>query len=296
MNEEDYDYVLGDYFLLDREQGGRNAILMGAPGQGKTSLLEYLTYLAARGKDIRGNKREQQACIWRARKHDKYLEFMNMGIGILALPEGSDYQLTKVYNERTEEIQLEDLEDEGIPYMLFKDPEDIVKHLEKGKVICILFPGDQKEETEFYTELSRQLVDRRSRDWVHMVIDEADDIIPPYSTETYKIQTKFITAANDMRKTNINTVFATHSYTNLDYRIRPKTPWHIYKRGAQRMEGESRKLSQTIINQLRKNEAEITFGAFFDPLTFPMPRRSNRLDFKLQTEYRRHVIKLEKEA
>ena len=287
------DFILSDYFLLDHEQGGRNALLLGAPGQGKTSLIQYLTYLACRGKDFHGNPREKQAAIWRARGHDRYLEFMNLGIGVLAVPEGSDFTLVKVYDTRQEAIDIQDLEDEGIPYFRYSSPQDILAHMEPGKVICILFAGSGTEETQFYADLFEALVARRDNQWIHIAIDEADDILPPYSQESYKVQAQFVRAVNDFRKRYINSIFATHDYRNLDYRIRPKTPWHIYKRGAKRLPGESGKLKQDYINSLQISEAHITFGAFFDLFSFPAPPKGKRLDFSLQTEYRRFDVTME---
>ena len=291
---ESRDIVLPKYFLLDREQGGRNAILMGAPGEGKTSLLQYLTYLACRGKDIYGKSRQPQECIWRARKHDKYLEFFNLGIGKLMLPEGSDYSLLKVYDDdREQEITLDDLEDEGIDYALYDGSQDIIRNLEEGKVLCILYPGSGIEETSFYADLFSQLVDRKSRKWIHICIDEADDILGPYSSDSYKVQQKFINSASDFRKTMVNSVFATHDYRNLDYRLLPKTKWHMYKKGAKRMQGEPTKLKQDYINALQLEEAELVFGAFFDKFTYPPMKKENRLDYKLQTISRRFEVQQE---
>ena len=92
----DRDFVLPEYVTLDRDgENGHNVILLGAPRQGKTYLLKYLTYRACIGRDLYDDDKsniEPQACIWRARTHDRYLEFFKLGIGILAIPSGRDHR------------------------------------------------------------------------------------------------------------------------------------------------------------------------------------------------------------
>ena len=294
MSQSD-DYVLPGFMTLDRAgEGGHNAILMGAPGQGKTSILQYLSTLAVQGRDVYGNRREPQAGIWRARRHDKYLEFFALGIGKLMLPSGSSYTLQKIYaGNRIEEISVDDLEDAGLEYAFYGSPQDVVDSLEVGKILCILFPGTSIEETKFYAELFQALVNRKSQEWVHMAIDEAGDILAPYNTDSYRIQKLFIDSVADFRKTGINSEFSCHSYTDLDYRILPKLPYHIYKRGAKRMPAETKKLKQETINRTEINEAWFTTGPFFDKLIFPEMKTEAKLDFKLQTVSRTMTVETE---
>jgi hypothetical protein len=294
MSKSD-DYVLPGFFNLDRTgEQGHNAIMMGSPGEGKTSLLEYLTVLAARGKDVYGDTREKQACIWRARRHDRYLEFFGLNLGKLLLPRNSAYSLLKVYNDNTrEEISVEELEGANIEYGFYTFASDIIDQLEVGKILCILFPGDSLEETKFYSELFQALVNRKTDEWVHISVDEAGDILAPYNSDSYKIQKRFIDSVADFRKTNINSEMACHSYTDLDYRIVPKMKYHIYKRGAKKMPGETNKVKQETINNTEKGQAWFINGPFFDKLEFPEMTKDARLDFKLQTISRSMVVDLE---
>jgi hypothetical protein len=294
MSQSD-DYVLPGFMALDREgEMGHSGLVMGSPGQAKTSMLEYLSYLAAAGRDVYNNPREKQAGIWRARRHDKYLEFFGLGLGKLLLPEGSSYTLQKVHpDNRVEEISLDDLEDAGLDYAFYGSPKDVVDSLEVGKILCILFPGTSLDETRFYAELFEALVNRSSQEWVHLAIDEAGDILAPYNTDSYKIQKQFIDSVADFRKTGINSVFACHSYTDLDYRILPKLPYHIYKRGAKKMPADTKKLKQETINATQINEAWFTVGPFFDKLIFPKMQEDARLNFKLQTVARTMTVETE---
>lgn len=276
-------------------EGGHNAILMGIPGQGKTTLLEYLAVLAAKGVDLFGEKREPKAGIWRARRHDKYLEFFHLGIGRLMLPQGSAYTLLKVFDDgRQEEITIDDLEEEGLDYAFYAGPKDIVDKLEVGKILCILFPGTKLEETKFYADLFEALINRRSQDWVDVSIDEAGDILGPYTGDSWLVQKKFIDGTADFRKTLIDSRFGCHAYTDLDQRLWAKVPYHIYKRGAKRMKGDTPRLKQETINNTQVNEAWITYGAFFDKFTFPDMKPEARLNYRLQTVARRFVVQEEK--
>ena len=294
MSQND-DYVLPGFFHLDKAgEGGHSAVVMGFPGQAKTSLLQYLSTLAVQGRDVYDNRREKQAGIWRARRHDKYLEFFGLGIGKLMLPSGSSYTLQKIYpDNRIEEISVDDLEDAGLDYEFYKDAKDIVNKLEVGKILCILFPGTSLEETRFYSGLFQELVNRKSQEWVHLAIDEAGDILAPYNTDSYKVQKQFIDAVADFRKTFINSIFSCHSYTDLDYRILPKLPYHIYKRGAKKMNGDTRKLKQETINNTQINESWWTNGAFFDKLIFPEMKTEAKLDYRLQTIARTMTVETE---
>lgn len=294
-----HDFILPEYVELDRNgENGHNTILLGAPRQGKTYLLKYLTYRACIGRDLYDDdksEKEKQACIWRARTHDRYLEFFRLGIGILAIPAGSDYNLVRVYNDESKkEMAIEDLEAEGIDYFTYNTPQDIVDHLEVGKVICILFAGTLVEEAEFYANLGYALNGRHSRKWVHMVIDEAGDLFPPYNKDTIKIQDKFKEAASDFSKNLINCIIVSHEMSGLDWRLGEKFPWTIYKRGASRRKKSGaapQKLRQDYINRLEKKESIITFGAFYDKFTFPMIPEDKRLDYKLTTVKHSFTIK-----
>jgi len=297
----DRDFVLPEYVTLDRDgENGHNVILLGAPRQGKTYLLKYLTYRACIGRDLYDDDKsniEPQACIWRARTHDRYLEFFKLGIGILAIPSGGDFTLIRINNDDSKvEITVDDLEEQGMEYFVYDSPQDVVDHLVPGKVICILFPGNLMEEAEFYADLGEKINLRQSRQWVHMVIDEAGDLFPPFNQHTMKTQEKFINAASDFSKNLVNCIIASHEMSGLDWRLGQKFPWTIYKKGATRRKrtgAAPQILRQDYINRLEKNEAIITFGAFYDKFTFPMIPEDKRLDYKLTTIKRTFVIESE---
>lgn len=285
MSERD-DYILPRFFSLDRRgERGHQAFIIGHPGEGKTSLLQYLTYLAVIGRDIYGKTREQQQGIWRVRRHDRYFDFFGLGIGILALPEGSNYNLVKVYEDDTEEsIKLEELEDEGIPYIFYRDAEDLVSKLQEGKVMCIPYEGGTHEETEFYANLFEAINNRKSQKWIHIAIDEIQDILKPYRAETMTINGRFADAVSDFRKRLVNSEFACHDPAiELDYRLIPNVKFHIYKRGATKMRNDSTRVKQQTINTLDVNEAFIINTAFWDSFTFPKMPDNNRYKYDIQT-------------
>ena len=94
---EGKDYVLPEFFNLDPNIGGHQSLLIGNSGQGKTTLMEYFTMLAVSGKNIYNKNREKQAALWRARKHDRYLDFVNLKIGRLMFPRNSSFLLQKIW-------------------------------------------------------------------------------------------------------------------------------------------------------------------------------------------------------
>ena len=293
MRRSDY-YVLPRFMDLQRDgEQGHNALLMGMPGTGKTTLLQYLAVLAAKGKDVFGDSREKQAGIWRARRHDKYLEFFSLGIGRLMLPAGSNYDLLKMRGTDRQTITLDDLESEGIDYDTYSSAAEIAEKLEPGKILAILYPGDTLEETAFYAELFRALVNRKTDEWVHLSIDEAGDLLPPYTGDSWKIQKDFVDATADFRKRLINSEFGCHWHTDLDPRLWGKLPYHIYKMGAKRMKGETPRLKQETINNTGVGEGWITYGAFFDKFLYPPMQASAALDYSLQTISRSMQVEVE---
>lgn len=298
MTESD-DFVLPKFFALERSsEDGHNALLLGAPGTGKTSLLQYISILAVRGLDPYGNKREKQAGLWRARKHDRYLEFFNLGVGKLMFPENASYSLYRVRpGKDPEEIELYNLEEEGIDYGFYKDAQDLVNKLEVGRILCIMFPEDPRrpdDEADFYVELFEALVKRKSQEYVHLVVDEIGDLFPLNAEGRYTLHQRATKALNDFRKTSINSVFAAHSTKDLDYRFIPKLKYRIYTAGAKKIEGDAPDLRQKTINFTPLGACWFCQTVYYDRFAFPDMKAEAKLDYKLQTTGRQMVIETEK--
>ncbi len=294
MGESD-DFVLPRFFALDRDsEDGHNALLLGAPGEGKTTLLQYLSVLAVTGMDPYGNKREKQAGLWRARKHDKYLEFFNLGLGKLMFPNNASFSLYRVRSGcPPEELELDQLEGEGIDYGFYEDAADLVNKLEVGKILCIMFPEDHKrpdEEAEFYTSLFEALKVRKSQEYVHLVVDEIGDLFPLNAEGRYALHMRAVKAFSDFRKTSINSVFAAHSTKDLDYRFIEKLKYRIYKAGSKKIDGDAPDLRQKTINFTPVNAAWFVRTVYYDQLLFPDMKPEAKLNYKLQTVGRQFVI------
>lgn len=298
MGESD-DFVLPKFFALERNsEDGHNALLLGAPGEGKTTLLQYLSVLAAQGLDPYGNKREKQAGLWRARKHDKYLEFFNLGLGKLMFPNNASFSLFRVRSgTQPEEIDLGQLEEEGIEYGFYKDAMDLVNQLEVGKILCIMFPEDPRrpdDEADFYVELFEALKNRKSQEYVHLVVDEIGDLFPLNAEGRYTLHMRAVKAFSDFRKTSVNSVFAAHSTKDLDYRFIEKLKYRIYKAGSKKINGDAPDLRQKTINFTPINAAWFVRTVYYDQMIFPDMKPEAKLDYKLQTIGRQFVVEAEK--
>jgi len=294
------DFVLSEFFNLDDGQSGHNAILLGLSA-GRTYLLKYLTFLACYGLDFHGNPRQKQACIWRAREHDRYLEFFKRDIGILAVPYGSDFTLVKVANadlSSREEITVDDLEKEGIDYFIYQTSQDIVDHLTVGKVVCILFPGisGYREEAELYAELGDALNARDTSYWVHLAIDKTSELYSPSNGDALKVHRKFKDAASDFSSNLINCILGDEDIGQLDSKLGDIFPWTIYMRGTIKRRGiggQSTKLKQDFITWQKENSAYITSGPFYDQFTFLELPEKYKADFRIIIKKRTFNIEIE---
>jgi energy-coupling factor transporter ATP-binding protein EcfA2 len=289
---EGKDYVLPEFFNLDPNIGGHQSLLIGNSGQGKTTLMEYFTMLAVSGKNIYNKNREKQAALWRARKHDRYLDFVNLKIGRLMFPRNSSFLLQKIWPKEdggsVQTITMNDLEEEGIDYGFFDDASDLVKKMEPGIVSIIMWPlgkslEDRIKETEFYGDLFAALNNRTDENWIHVAIDEAGDILTANMKGSFLTNLHLVLEVSDFRKNNINSIFGTHRASDLDYRVLGKLPYHIYKMGATKIDGDARKVSQNRINSLRKEQAVIIEGAFWDDFTYPDVPHQEKIKYRLQT-------------
>lgn len=243
--------------LHDDLDGGITAGIFGSKGSGKTTLLltlvQKMYYYNEKTKSF-----ERETIVWRGRGTD-YWNWFARGWVVLHIHKNdnnTEYGRTmKWHTDKDKNINVEDLPE--IRY--YEDCADLYKSLEKGKINVVYEPQDYffKESLKrmikekslanedifknivrmdpciFWFEFLDYLVTKRTkRDFVSVIIDEADDVVPNTpSGLRWHLNIWFRERLRDLRKWNISLFMATHGTTDLDGRIFKKFMQFIYLKG-----------------------------------------------------------------
>lgn len=272
----DHSYLMGKYSELNREWGGRQAVLMGEVGSGKTTLLAYLTAAAAKGIGLDGRQREKQAAIWRGRQSDRFPMFASMVRTVVCVPKGRRFALTLVEQGRKEETDLASL---GMEVLEFRRTEDIVDSLVPGELRVVLSLYEPLKETELWSQVLHSLAARTNLDWVNLAIDEAHNVFPPPTVADYSMQLGAAADKLDLRRAFVNCTMAVHTAKLLNWMMLQGLDWAFYLKGAPKMKGS--RVRQNYIQQLRVGEAHLDAGSGYVLFRFPDFKPENKLPYSL---------------
>lgn len=243
MNKQMGELLLAKLLDQDYSYGGRQIIITGAVGSGKTTLMLNFAqallgeeYVIWRGRDL-----AQLHKLPEWQKHIKIFSFYKDDVEFFLLPYNS---------ENSEKIE--------IPTIKYKKPEDVLKNLDKHKINVIYEPSYYKISEElaleiltvsgiripkkqlnemksayFWFEFLFRLLQRKDRRWISVFIDEADDIFQEGATGLHwKLLAWSKDIIKDLRKSFISLFISTHSLNNVDWRNRSKFPIRAYTQGA----------------------------------------------------------------
>lgn len=231
------------YLMTRSEEGGRVAMLTGAMGTGKSTLMVHF---------LRSALELDKYIIWRLRPSDSitYLPDWKNRV-VLFKHEMTDIELyefgsfgrrevtdeIKIIDYRTATDVIENLKPHVVnlvadPEFIEIDPNFRMYILRKGKVVL---PDNIRflEGYIFWYDLLFQLVEFSDGSWRSIFIDEIDDIAPAYSLGIqWRIINWFKDALKDFRKARMSLYATAHSYTDIDSRLVDKIPTWIFFSGA----------------------------------------------------------------
>lgn len=230
----------------DTAHGGKEALILGKPGAGKTGLLLALASKLT-GEEI---------CIFRGLNSCQALRFPGH-LNIIA------YQCRpKFYDAHGNEIEFK-------VGKINSSYEDLLKACEVEKLNVVYFPHEK--ERNYWMAFSRFLVRRfqskYQSNFVSLFIDEFEDIMPAPETGTAGHIRDFMASLKEFRKSKVSLYCATQQYFDLHWRGLGKINYRIYLRGAFVPKREAR-VDQAGVDSLPMGRG-ILAGSFFGFFTFP---------------------------
>ena len=229
----------------DPYYGGREVIITGAKGSGKTTLMLRLADALIGTEYV----------IWRGRTIDQYNRLPNWR------------ERVKIFVHKDMKVKFKKMvigQDDPEPLRLgnlivrYSKPLDIIEQLEKDKLNVIYEPkffqvseefaddvlartgieihdfvDSEMKAAFFWFEFDWTLLQEKGGAWVSEFKDEAHQIYPQNAPSLhYWLNQYAMYAMDDFRKQLVSHFLSTHLVTQIDSDIRAKIPFRIYLRGA----------------------------------------------------------------
>jgi len=268
--------------------GGREVIITGTKGSGKTTLMLRLA------EELMG----KEHVIWRGRTIDQYNRLPNWRERIkIFVHKDMDVKFRKMVigKKDPEQLRLKDL------IVKYSKPIDIIEQLEIDKLNIIYEPkffqvseefadhvlektgieihdmiNSEMKAAYFWFEFDWALLQEKGGIWVAEFKDEAHQIYPQNAPGLhYWLNQYSMYAMDDFRKQLVSHFMSTHMITHIDSDIRAKMPFRIYLRGAvvekrqsaMRLKNITMDLDMGVakIEQIGNGYGEFRFKAYSEP-------------------------------
>lgn len=230
----------------DTAHGGKEAVILGKPGAGKTGLL-----LGLASKLI-----DEEICIFRGLSSCQAFRFPGH-LNIIAFQ-----SRPKFCDAHGDELKFK-------VKTINSNYDDLLKACEVRKLNVVYFPHEK--ERGYWVAFSRFLIQRFQSNYqsnfVSLFIDEFEDIMPAPETGTAKDIREFMNSLKEFRKNKVSLYCATQQYFDLHWRGLGKINYRIYLRGAFVPKREMR-VDQAGADGLPMGRG-ILAGSFFGFFAFP---------------------------
>lgn len=274
INREIAERLLNEIRIHNANAGGTMTGIIGSKGSGKTHLITRLSHQVVYIHPIKGVP-QRETVIWRGRTLD-YWSWMYEPDFEWEAPEFK----RKVYIHYHVDDTPTFINELGEPIRFppdalrtYRSVVDLRENLVLGEINVVYEPTKYAmsramhdllvarscsrkgilDDIEFdsplwWVECLFYLLNFKMAGFVTVFIDEADEVFPANpSGIRWHLQGLFCDAAKDFRKANISFVFSIHDTTDLDYRLRSKTQYYGYMRGARPKTGSMISKTTTIL-------------------------------------------------
>ena len=276
INREIAERLLNEIRIHNTNPGGTMAGIIGSKGSGKTHFLVRLAHQVLYLHPATDTP-TRETVIWRGRTLD-YWSWMYLPD--FEWEEPADAFRRQVYIHYHVDDTPTFIDELGTPIQFPPDalrtynrPIDLRENLVVGEINIIYEPtrydmsramhdlllarscsrkgamdGIEYDPALWWVEFLFFLLQFKKAGFVTVFIDEADEVFPANpSGIRWHLQGLFCDAAKDFRKANISFVFSIHDYADLDYRLRSKTQYYGYMRGARPKTGSMVKRTTSLL-------------------------------------------------
>lgn len=251
--------LLNEIRIHDINLGGKMVAILGSKGSGKS---HFLTRLAHQMVFLHPAKQilQRETVIWRGRSLDYWSWMYEPDFEW----EGPEFR-RKVYVHYSINDTPQFINEIGDPIQFppdalrpYRTVVDLHTNLALGEINVVYEPTKYQmsramhdlllarscskhhalDDLEFdpalwWVEFLFYLLQFKKAGFLSVFIDEADEVFPANPAGIrWHMQGLFCDAAKDFRKANISFIFSMHDTTDLDYRLRSKTQYYGYMRGA----------------------------------------------------------------
>lgn len=240
----------GEITLHTNNSGGVTVGIYGSKGSGKTTLMLTLTQIMRCVNPFTGEV-EPETIYWRGRRTDYWTwlpkdrtfvffhkddinrvifkDDLLMEIPKKDLPPIIEYDSCEDLYRKTKKKMINVIY-EPSTYEITKDIREMIRR--RGVVSDDIFRNPKIDPVIFWFEFANWLVKNKSLDFISIIFDEADEILPQSPAgPRWHLNLWMKDVIKDFRKRNISMFLACHGYQDIDGRIFPKIQYKIYMKG-----------------------------------------------------------------
>ena len=238
--------------------GGSDFLVIGPKGQGKTLLLQKMARDAFRKGDL---------VVWKGKSSDTWSVFQKF-MPVNLIVQGSRVSIDHV------QIDKDAAPLQNILVSNCESPEDAYELCDRRFMNVIVTCGlSPVQQSAWWTLFFHALEERKTSEWITVVIDEADELYPGTpEDEWYHITNQFAKIFGTLRKNNVSTRFSVHQYTSLYYKIINMIVYFGFVRGGRKIPGRT-PVSQALLNNLERGYPLLTNGGLFNILDTPVTKK-----------------------
>ena len=239
--------------------GGSDFLVIGPKGQGKTLLLQKMARDAFKRGDL---------VIWKGKSSDTWSVFQKF-MPVNLIVQGRQVTIDHVQiDKKAKPLQ-------NILVNNCESPEDAYELCDRRFMNVVVTCGlSQIQQAAWWALFFNALKERKTSEWITVVIDEIDELFPsnPRKEHFHITETFAMEIFGTLRKNNVSTRFSVHQHMNLFYKITNMINYFGYVRGAVKLSDRT-PVSQKLLNNLERGYPLLTNGGLYNILDMPVTKQ-----------------------